>query len=627
MKKSGKQLGYGWKLLPYVRPYRLQFAWALVQVFLVAGFDLLKPWPLQIVLDNVLGGKSLTIPALQDWPPLALLGLACVGIVFVQFGSGALTLLHNNTAITVGQRMVNDLQGALYSHLQRLSLAFHSRQKVGDIMLRITGDSFAVQTMLMNGLLPIISAAVLLTGMLVILFPLDPTLTLLSISIVPFLFVLIGFFNRRIAGIATEMRDADSRVYSIVQWALSSIKVVQAFTREEEEHSRFMGASRTYLGFTLKLYNWQTLYSGVVNTLIAAGTALVVYAGARSVLSGRLSVGHLIVFISYLAQLYVPVNQLTQSWSLIASARISARRVFEILDTEAEFQDGTLTLTPQDARAAIEWRGVTFRYRAETPVLRSIDVRVEPGMKVAIVGPTGAGKSTLLSMLPRFLEPSSGSVTIGGVDVHGFILKSLRSQIAMVLQPPLIFPISVRDNLTYGRPGATQREIEAAARLASIDQLIQSLPQGYDTVIGEAGATLSEGEKQRLTIARALLRDAPILILDEPTSALDVETEARVMDGIKALTVGRTTFIIAHRLSTIRSCDLILVLRDGIIAEQGNFNALMRRKEVFAELYNTQFRQDDKPAPAARRPRAQKKRAVPRRSSPPKLADRGITLE
>ena len=300
------------------------------------------------------------------------------------------------------------------------------------------------------------------------------------------------------------------------------------------------------------------------------------------------------------------MNQLTQSWSLIASARISARRVFEILDTEAEFQDGTLTLTPQDARAAIEWRGVTFRYRAETPVLRSIDVRVEPGMKVAIVGPTGAGKSTLLSMLPRFLEPSSGSVTIGGVDVHGFILKSLRSQIAMVLQPPLIFPISVRDNLTYGRPGATQREIEAAARLASIDQLIQSLPQGYDTVIGEAGATLSEGEKQRLTIARALLRDAPILILDEPTSALDVETEARVMDGIKALTVGRTTFIIAHRLSTIRSCDLILVLRDGIIAEQGNFNALLRRKEVFAELYNTQFREDDSPAPAARGPRARR---------------------
>jgi ATP-binding cassette subfamily B protein len=586
--------GYGWKLLPYLRPYRLRFASALAQVFLVAGFDLLKPWPLQIVLDNVLGGKPVGVAALQSWPPLALLVLACLAMVFVQFGSAGLTLLHNNTAIGVGQRMVNDLQGALYSHLQRLSLAFHSRQTVGDLMLRVTGDSFAVQTMLMNGLLPILSAVVLLGGMLVILFPLDPTLTLLSIGIVPFLFVLIGFFNRRIGDVATEVRNADSRVYSLVQWAMSSIKVVQAFTKEEDEYSRFMGASRTYLGFTLRLYNWQTLYSGVVNTLIAAGTAIVVYAGARSVLSGQLSVGHLIVFISYLAQLYVPVNQLTQSWSLIASARISARRVFEILDTEADLKDGPLTLSPEAARGAIEWHGVGFRYRAEMPVLRSIDLRVEPGRKVAVVGPTGAGKSTMLGLLPRFLEPSAGSVSIGGVDVRDLTLKSLRSQIAMVLQPPLIFPISVRDNLAYGRPDATQPEIEMAARLASIDMLIASLPQGYDTVIGEAGATLSEGEKQRLTIARALLRNAPILILDEPTSALDVETEARVMEGIDILTRGRTTFIIAHRLSTIRNCDMILVLRDGVIAEHGTFAALMRRKGVFAELYNTQFRHDER---------------------------------
>ncbi|MGC2411575.1 MAG: ABC transporter ATP-binding protein [Stellaceae bacterium] len=581
---------YGWKLLPYLRPYRWRFAWALAQVFLIAGFELLKPWPLQVVIDDVLGGKAVGFGLLEGWSPLALLGLACVGLVLVQFIAGALTLLHNYTAIDVGQRMVNDLRGTLYSHLQRLSLAFHSRQQVGDIMFRITADSFAVQTMLMNGLLPIISAIVLLAGMLVILVPLDPVLTLLSMSVIPVLFLSIGFFNRRIADVATEVRDADSRVYSIVQWAISSIKVVQAFTKEDEEYRRFMGASRSSLGFTLRLYNWQTFYSGVVNTLIAIGTALVIYVGARSVLSGSLTVGQLIVFISYLAQLYVPVNQLTQSWGLIASARISARRVFEILETETVLTDGPLTLSPEGALGAIEWRDVSFRYRAETPVLRSINLRVEPGMKVALVGQTGAGKSTMLGLLPRFFDPSTGSVTIGGVDIREFSLNSLRRQIAMVLQPPLIFPISLRDNLAYGRPDATPEEIEEAARLASIHRMIMGLPQGYETVIGEAGATLSEGEKQRLTIARALLRDAPILILDEPTSALDVETEAQVMDGIKRLTRGRTTFIIAHRLSTIRNCDLILVLRDGIIAERGGFTELMRRNGVFAELYNTQFR-------------------------------------
>jgi ATP-binding cassette, subfamily B, bacterial len=586
------------KFLPYLRPYRWRFVWALVQVFLIAGFDLLKPWPLQLVIDHVLGGKPVALPSLAGLSPGALLIIACVGLVIVNMGSGLMALLHNYTTIGLGQRMVNDLRGALYGHLQRLSLAFHSRQKVGDLMYRITADSFAVQTMIMNGVLPILSALVLLAGMLAILTPLDPLLTALSLTIVPALFALIAVFNRKIADLATDVRERESMVYTLVQWAMSSMKVVQAFTKEEEEYGRFMGASRASLKATLKLYSWQTLYSGAVNTLVALGTAVVVYAGARSVLSHEISLGQLIVFISYLALLYVPVNQITQSWGLIAGARIGARRCFEILDTEADLADGTRLFPADGAQGAVEWQKVSFRYRPEMPVLREVSLRVAPGMKVAVVGATGAGKSTLLSLVPRFFDPTTGQVLVDGIDVRDYRLKSLRSQIAMVLQPPLVFPISVRDNIAYGRPGAGDAEIEQAARLARIHDLIMSLPQGYGTMLGDT-ATLSEGEKQRLTIARAILRDARILILDEPTSALDVETEALVMEGIARLTERRTTFIIAHRLSTVRSADLILVLRDGVIVEQGPFRELLRQGGVFADLYQTQFAE---PAPSAATP-------------------------
>src|SRR5580692_12016197 len=312
------------KLLPYLWPYRWRFGGALAQVFLIAGFNLLKPWPLQIVIDDVLQGRAAPLP------PATLLIAACAAMVVINLGAGLLELWHNYSTIAIGQRMVNDLRGALYAHLQRLSLAFHSRQKVGDLLYRITADSFAVQTMIMNGMLPILSAAVLLGGMLFVLLPLDPMLTVLSLTVVPLLFGLIFGFNRKIVDIATEVRNTESRVYSVVQWAMSSIKLVQAFTKEDEEHRRFKGASGESLRATLRLYSWQTLYSGAVNLVIAGGTALVVYAGACAVMSGRLSVGQLIVFISYLAQLYAPINQITQSWGLIAGARVGARRVFDV---------------------------------------------------------------------------------------------------------------------------------------------------------------------------------------------------------------------------------------------------------------------------------------------------------
>ena len=589
------------KFLPYLKAHRWQVAWALAQVFLITAFELLKPWPLQIIIDYVLGGKAAPsgspVGSLLSLPAPVLLVVACAGIVVVHLGAGALTLLHNYTTIRVGQNMVNDLRSDLYAHLQRLSLAYHSRQRVGDLMYRITADSFAVQTMIMNGVLPILSAVILLGGMLIVLFPMDPVLTLLALTVVPILFVVISVFNRKIVEVATEVRDADARVYSLVQWGMAAIKVVQAFTKEEEEHRRFMGASRESLRATLRMYNWQTLYSGAVSVVIAGGTAVVIYAGARAVMSGTLTLGQLIIFISYLAQLYDPINKITQSWGLIAGARVGATRVFEVLETEPDLKSGSRQFPPQGARGDVAWRDISFRYRPETPVLKDIDLSIGAGTKVAIVGPTGAGKSTLLGLLPRFFDPTTGSVLIDAVDVRQYQIASLRRQIGMVLQPPLIFPLSVADNIAYGRPGADHTAIENAARSARIHDMVAGLPEGYQTQLGEAGVVLSEGEKQRITIARALLRDAPILILDEPTSALDVETEALVMAAIERLMEGRTTFIIAHRLSTVRRCDLILVLRDGIIAEQGTLPELLRRGGIFADYYQTQFAPQER-APA-----------------------------
>src|SRR5437588_5982156 len=373
------------KFLPYLKAHRGQVIWALAQVFLMAGFELLRPWPLQIVIDYVLGGKAAPIGGplgeLLSLPAALLLLVACAGIVVVNLGAGALTLLHNYTTIRVGQNMVNDLRGDLYAHLQRLSLAYHSRQRVGDLLYRITADSFAVQTMIMNGVLPILSAMILITGMLIVLFPMDPLLTLLALTIVPILFGLISAFNHKIVEVATEVRDADARVYSLVQWGIAAIKVVQAFTKEEEEHRRFMGASRESRRATLRLYNWQTLYSGAVSIVIAGGTAVVVYAGARAVMSGTLSLGQLIIFVSYLAQLYTPINQITQSWGLIAGARVGATRVFEVLETEADLKSGTRQFPPQGARGDIAWHRVSFRYRLQTPVLSGIDVAVPAGAK------------------------------------------------------------------------------------------------------------------------------------------------------------------------------------------------------------------------------------------------------
>jgi ATP-binding cassette subfamily B protein/subfamily B ATP-binding cassette protein MsbA len=388
---------------------------------------------------------------------------------------------------------------------------------------------------------------------------------------------------------ASHMHEQKSSVFSLVQWAIPAIRVIQAFTKEEDEHRRFMTQSQKSLQADLHFYLLENFYAGIVGVIIALGTALVIWVGARHVLAGMLTVGGLVVFTAYLTSLYGAIDSISQAYGSIQGAKVSLQRVFEIMEEKNDFTEGSKMFPAAGAKGEISWNRVSFNYVPDQPVLKQIDLHVYPGQKVAIVGHTGAGKSTLLSLLPRFYDAGSGSVTIDGIDVREFDLKSLRRQIAMVLQPPLVFPLTIRENLTYGRSTASQDEVVHAARLARIHDAIMNFPNGYETIVGEQGATLSEGEKQRLTIARAILFKAPILILDEPTSSVDAETEALIMEGLRELTSGRTTFIIAHRLSTVRQADLIVVLRNGRISERGTFDTLMRSQGDFVRLYRAQF--------------------------------------
>jgi ATP-binding cassette subfamily B protein/subfamily B ATP-binding cassette protein MsbA len=555
---------------------------------LISALELLKPWPLKLIIDSVLGGGPLPWHWGAGWSTSSLLLAACLALVLIYAVLGALTVVNNHTTIGIGQRMVSALRSDLYGHLHRLSLAFHSRAQVGDLLYRVTADTFALQTLTMNSLFPAVTALMLLFGMGVIMLRLDWSLTLLALGVCPVLLVAIARLNTRITQAAGHARERDSEVYAVVQRAMSAMRVIQAFTREEDEHRRFMTASRQSLAAGLRLYTLQTFYSSVVNVVIAVGTAAVIWVGARHVLDGTLSVGSLVVFVSYLASLYGPINSTFQTYGLAQGSVAGVRRVFDVLDVERDIADGRREFGAAGARGEVAWEHVRFEYTPGHPVLAGVTLRVQPGQKVAVVGPTGAGKSTLLSLLPRFYDVTAGRVLVDGVDVREFRLASLRRQIAMVLQPPLVFPATLRDNIAFGRPDARPDEIVAAARLARIDEAIRRLPDGYDTLVGEQGVTLSEGEKQRLTIARAILRDSPILILDEPTSSVDSETEALILRGLERLTAGRTTFVIAHRLSTVRKADLIVVLRRGEIVEQGSFEALLEHDGLFASLYRLQ---------------------------------------
>jgi ATP-binding cassette subfamily B protein/subfamily B ATP-binding cassette protein MsbA len=576
------------RTLEAVWPQRWRVAFGLAQVAVINALELLKPWPLQLVIDSVLGGAPVR------WPPLAggsreeLLAVAAGGLVALWLGSGLLAVWNNYITISAGQAMVDDLRNRLYDHVQHLTLSFHARAGLGDLLYRVTADTLAIQTLAMNGLFPVVSAVLLLAGMLVVMAQLNGLLTAVALVVAPLMFIGIALVTARLDALASDVRAKESAVFEIVQRNLAAIRVVQAFSAEQVEQQRFLRGSRASLRSSLRLYTLQTAYGATTGVLSALGTAAVLVVGSWQVWAGRLTVGEMVVFVSYLASLYGPINALVNTYGLVRGAAAGVRRVFEVLDREVPLRDGSRQL-PDPVRGGIAFRDVSFTYPDGTVALRDVTLEIAPGECVAIVGPSGAGKSTLVSLVPRFADATQGRVTVDGIDVRAVRLASLRRQIGMVLQPAIVLPLTVRENITYGCPEASRQAVVEAARLAQADDFIRRLPAGYDTVVGEQGATLSEGERQRLTIARALLRHAPILIFDEPTAALDAATEAALMAALDAVTRGRTAIIIAHRLRTVMRADRIVVLDAGRVVEVGAPDALLHRGGVFAQMYATQF--------------------------------------
>src|SRR5450432_2784740 len=591
------------KIIDLLRQHWTALTLAFVAVLGETITDVLEPWPVKIVVDNLLQHKRLPnwigkpVMSLFGDNQLAILNFAVGAVAAIAIVGATSSYFEKYLTTSVSQWVTHDLRRMLYSHIQRLSLAEYDETRTGDLISRVTSDIDAVQDFVNSALLGILVNSLTLVGMIGVMFYINWRFTLIALSVSPILFVVVYFFTRRIKKSSRDVRKKESELTSVVQEVLTSIRVVKAFAREDYEQERFEAQSLENVETALKARSLKAKLAPFVEVIVALGTCLVLGYGARLVLNGQLSAGVLIVFLLYLGKMYKPMRDLSKLTDTVSKAGVGYERIQEVLEIESKVRDLPRSKKAPKFKGKIEFEHVDFSYDGEHQVLKDINFIIEPGQIAALVGPSGTGKSTVISLIPRFYDPTGGKVKIDGRDVREYKLKSLREQISFVLQDTLLFRATIWENIAYGKPDASRKEIEDAAQLANAHEFIEKMSDGYDTMVGERGVSLSGGQRQRVAIARAIIRNTPILLLDEPTSGLDAASEQVVFEALERLMKDKTCVVIAHHLATIQRADVIFVVQDFQIAERGTHAELLAAGGLYAELHGLQLGNIEAPAP------------------------------
>jgi ABC-type multidrug transport system fused ATPase/permease subunit len=579
-----------------IRPYRGTLVGIFLAMLVETVMSLATPWPLKIILDNVVGDhkmapwlRRLIGLLLEHESRMHIAGLAALAFVLIALLGAVASYIDNYYTESVGQWVAHDLRMKMYEHLQRLSLGYYNTHATGTILSTITADIQTIEGFASSSTLNIVVDLLTIVCMLGLMFWLNWDFTLIAVGVTPFLLLFVSRFKKAVKKATHEVRKEQSEIVAVVQQGLESIQAVKAFGQEKTTQAQLQLVSEATVSAALKARSVKALLSPVVTITVAVCTAVVLWRGAALILTKTMTVGELTVYLAYLTKFFKPVKDLATTTNAVAQAAVGTERIRDILDTDTVIPEKEDGLAPETVAGAIELEHVAFGYDPANLILTDVSFKIEAGQFVGIVGPTGSGKSTVVSLIPRFYDVQSGSVKVDGEDVRNYKLKALRAKIGYVLQDTVLFRGTILENIAFGRPEATREEVIAAAKLANADEFISKMPLGYETMVGERGSTLSGGQRQRIGIARVMVRNSPILLLDEPTAALDSESEKLVIDALEKLMEGRTVIAIAHRLSTIRDANQIIVINEGVVAENGTHEQLMAVNGIYAALHRTQF--------------------------------------